>query len=244
LGAACGLDRLCAAASDRRARVRALAPGLLLVLGFGAALWLSLASGWLERELALAARPWGWFWLYGVSLDHFADLGRALAYFGAGAALLGAAVWWAGSPFGPALRLAIPTLAAVDLAFAVANPFVHPARAAGSAGSGAACYQAAAAITGEFGRHLSFRLLDSYGILDKDGERFGTYSATHYEPLVTLRHAAFFAALQAGGTPLVESPWNERSAFMGFLNAVPTAERPPPPRTQRPAGALRAGGEL
>ena len=37
---------------------------------------------------------------------------------------------------------------------------------------------------------------------DKDGELYGTFSATHYDPLVTKRHSAYFAALQHAAPPL------------------------------------------
>jgi hypothetical protein len=62
-------------------------------------------------------------------------------------------------------------------------------------------------------------------VKEKDGELFGTHSATHYDPLVTRRHSVFFGLLQEGGTPIVETPWNESSAFMGMILRGPAPER-------------------
>ena len=122
-------------------------------------------------------------------------------------------------------RAAVVVLAAADLGFAFQSPFLHPARDAAPAFAGRDCYARAADVLGSHGRHLSLSLPDSYAIKDKDGELHGTFSATHYEPLVTRRHALYFAALQSGGAPRYASPWNETSPFMGFLTAVPTPER-------------------
>jgi hypothetical protein len=68
-------------------------------------------------------------------------------------------------------------------------------------------------------------LPDSFALKDKDGELFGHPSVTHYDPLVTRRHAAYFAALQEDGVPMDRSPWVERAPFMGFLTAYPSSER-------------------
>jgi len=225
LVAASGFDRIFAAEGSHARRLRALWPRMVLVLCFGLGLLLALRSGWLESEVHMAARPWGWFSFYGVTLDHFASMDHALAYFVAAVVLLALGVWCAGGKKSRAIKLAILVLAAADLGFALENRFVHPARDPTPALAAARCYDKARLITGEFGRHLTLRLPGSFWLKDKDGEIFSTYSATHYEPLVTRRHSAFFSALQEGGTPITVSPWDQRSLFMGFLTTFPTPER-------------------
>jgi hypothetical protein len=223
LGAASGFDRLLPSPAPRD-RLRALTPALVAATVLAAALGWALASGWLARGLALAAHPWGWFWMYGLSPAHFDGLGRAGIHLAAAAALLALAAWRAGRRGGQVARAAVVVLAAAELAFAFQSPFLHPARDAAPAFAGGDCYARAAELLGSDGRHLSLSLPDSYAIKDKDGEIFGTFSATHYDPLVTRRHALYFAALQSGGAARYPSPWNQTSPFMGFLTAVPTPE--------------------
>jgi len=224
LGAARGFDRLLPSPAPP-ARLRALAPALAAAAVLAAALGWVLASGWLARGLAAADHPWGWFWMYGLSSAHFDGVGRAGIHLAAAAAVLALAAWRAGRRGGRVARAAVVVLATADLAFAFESPFLHPAREAAPAYAGRDCYARAAEVLGSDGRHLSLSLPDSYALKDKDGELHGTFSATHYDPLVTRRHALYFAALQAGGTPRVASPWNQTSPFMGFLTAVPTPER-------------------
>ena len=225
LGAASGFDRIFAANGSYAKRLRSLWPGMLLVLSLGFGLVLALGSGWLESKVYLAARPWGWLSFYGVTLDHFASMNYAIGYFVAAALLLALAVWCAGGRKANALKLLILVLAAADFGLALENRFLHPARDPSPALAAAPCYDKVRPIAGEFGRHLTLRLPASFWLKDKDGEIFSTYSATHYEPLVTRRHSAFFSALQEGGTPIMVSPWNERSLFMGFLDRFPAQER-------------------
>jgi len=224
LGAARGFDRLLPSPAPP-ARLRALAPALVAAAVLAAGLGWAIASGWLARGLEAAAHPWGWFWMYGLRPSHFDGVGRAGIHLVAAAAVLALAAWRAGRRGGRLARAAVVVLAAADLAFAFENPFLHPARDAAPAFAGRDCYARAAEVLGSDGRHLSLSLPDSYAIKDKDGELHGSFSATHYEPLVTRRHALYFAALQAGGTPRYASPWNQTSPFMGFLTAVPTPER-------------------
>jgi hypothetical protein len=224
LGAARGFDRVLPLRATP-SRLRALAPALAGALLLAAALGGALASGWLARGLAAAAHPWGWFWMYGLSPAHFDHIGRAGIHLAAAALALALAAWRSGRRGGSAARAVVVVLAALDLGFAFESPFLHPARDASPAFAGRDCYARAAEVLGDDGRHLSLSLPDSYALKDKDGELHGTFSATHYEPLVTRRHALYFAALQAGAAPRYPSPWNEASPFMGFLTAVPTPER-------------------
>jgi hypothetical protein len=225
LGAARGFDRLLPAPAPAD-RLRALTPALVAAAALAAGLGWAIASGWLARGLAGAAHPWGWFWMYGLSPAHFAGLlPHAGIHLAAAAGVLALAAWRAGRSGGRAARAAVVALAAAELAYAFESPFLHPSRDAAPAFAGAGCYASAAEILGSHGRHLSLSLPDSYALKDKDGELHGGFSATHYEPLVTRRHALYFAALQAGGAPRYASPWNEASPFMGFLTAVPTPER-------------------
>jgi hypothetical protein len=224
LGAARGFDRLLPAAAPG-ARARAFTPAMVAALGLAVGLGLALSSGWLARGLAAAARPWGWFWLYGVSLEHFAGLPWAGAHLVAALAVLGLAAWRAGGRGERAARWAVVALAAVELAFAFEGPFLHPARAAEPAFGGRDCYAQAAPLLGAHGRHLTLSLPDSFALKDKDGELYGSYSATHYDPLVTRRQAAYFAALEAGGAPRYPSAWNQTGPFMGFLTSVPRPDR-------------------
>jgi hypothetical protein len=226
LGAARGFDRLLPSPPPA-ARLRAFAPVLAAAGVLGAALAFALASGWLARGLAAADRPWGWFWMYGLSAAHFDGIPRAWLHLLGALALLALAAWRAGRGGGQAARAAVVALAAAELGYAFESPFLHPARDATPAFAGRECYQRAAPLLGEHGRHLSLSLPDSYALKDKDGELYGGFGATHYDPLVTRRHALYFAALQAGGTPRYSTPWNQASPFMGFLTAVPTPPRQP-----------------
>jgi hypothetical protein len=197
-----------------------------VLLGLGIALALVLDSQWFEAGLASAARPWGWFASYDYPPEHFAVIGRALAYFVAATGLLAIGAWRAGAREGTVLRIAVLLFATADLGFALRNPFLHPARDDTPALAGASCYARAAQFAGPFGRHLSFRSPKSYALKDKDGELFSRFSATHYDPLVTRRQAAYFAVLQEGGSPfLPENPWTKRSLFMGFLTGTPSGDR-------------------
>jgi hypothetical protein len=225
LVAASGLDRVIEVRGNLRARIRPLAPRFIAVLALGLALFLALDSLWLEAGLENAARPWGWFAYYGLAHDHFAAIDRAIAYFAAATALLVAFAWRVHARGGRALQVAVLLFAAADLGFALKNAFLHPAREPAPALAGSSCYEEVPAIAGEFGRHLSFRLPQSHALKDKDGELYSRYSATHYDPLVTRRHAAYFEALQEGGTPFFRSPWTHRSLFMGFLSGTPPPER-------------------
>ena len=224
LGAARGFDRLLPSPPPA-ARWRALAPALAAAAVLGAALAAALATGWLARGLAAADHPWGWFWMYGLSAADFDGIGRAFLHLLGALAVLALAAWRAGRSGGPLARAAVAMLAAAELAFAFESRFLHPARDAAPAFAGRDCYARAAGLLGEHGRHLSLSLPDSYALKDKDGELHGSFSATHYDPLVTRRHALYFAALQAGGAPRHPSPWNEASPFMGFLTSVPTPEK-------------------
>ncbi len=224
--AARGLDALlpgAGAAAPRRSLARcALAPGLFA--GTFAAL---VASGALAAGLAAAARPWGWAFFHGVAPPAPAALGWALAW-GAGAALLlGLAAARARRAPARALPAALVALAAAELAFGLESPLLRPGRLPGHAGSAAPCYQQLRALAPAPARHLTLRLPDSHALKDKDGELFGTYAATHYDPLVTRRQAAYFAALEAGGAPLRPGALEDPSPFMGFLRRVPTPERAP-----------------
>ncbi len=224
LGAARGFDRLLPRPAPRDG-LRALCPGLVAAALLAGALGLALASGWLAQGLTAAARPWGWFWLYGQSLENFDGIANALVHLAAATAALALAAWRAGRRGGGLARAAGVVLAALDLGHAFESPFLPPARDARPAFAGRDCYERAAELLAGQGRHLSLSLADSFAIKDKDGELFGTYSATHYDPLVTRRQALYFAALQAGGTPRHASPWNRTGPFMGFLTALPTPER-------------------
>lgn len=225
LVAASGLDRLIGARGDLRARVRPLAPRFIALLALGLALFFALDSRWLEAGLENAGRPWGWFAVYGFGRDHFAAIDRAITYFAAATALLAAFAWRVHARGGRALQVAVLLFAAADLGFALQNAFRHPARESAPALAGASCYAKVPAIAGALGRHLSFRLPKSYALKDKDGELFSRYSATHYDPLVTRRQAAYFTALQEGSKPFHQSPWTQRSLFMGFLSGTPVPER-------------------
>jgi hypothetical protein len=197
-----------------------------VVLGLGITLAFVLDSQWFEAGLASAARPWGWFASYDYPPEHFAVVGRAIAYFVAATGLLAICAWRAGAREGAILRIAVLLFATADLGFALRNPFLHPARDDAPALAGASCYARVAEFAGPFGRHLSFRSPNSHALKDKDGELFSRFSATHYDPLVTRRQAAYFAALQEGGTPFISAnPWAKRSLFMGFLTGTPSGDR-------------------
>jgi hypothetical protein len=226
LGAARGFDRLLPTPAPP-ARLRALFPALAAAALLGAALGWAIASGWLARGLAAADRPWGWFWMYGLRASHFDSVGLAGIHLLVALAVLALAAWRAGRSGGGLARAGVVTLAAAELAWAFESPFLHPARDASPALAGRDCYAQAAGLLGEHGGHLSLSLPDSFALKDKDGELYGSYSSTHYDPLVTRRQALYFAALQAGGTPRYATPWNQASPFMGFLTAVPTPERRP-----------------
>jgi hypothetical protein len=220
-----GFALVAAGGFDRVFHGRRRAASLLRVLVLGAAVLALVDSSWVAAGLRRAAAPWGWFMFYGFDAGHFAALGWARWYFLATATLVAVALWRARSPGARAVRAGLPLLAAADLGFAFANGALHPARDATPAVAAAACYERAAQIVGPYGRHLTFRTRNAWALKDKDGELFGTYGATHYEPLVTHRHALYFAALQEGGTDIVRTPWNERSPFMGFLTRIPAPER-------------------
>jgi hypothetical protein len=224
LGAARGFDRLLPSPPPTD-RLRTLAPGVIAAAVLGALLAWTLASGWLARGLAAADRAWGWFWMYGQGAAHFAAVEQGFLHLLGALALLAFAAWRAGRSGDRLARAAIVAAAAAELAYAFESPFLHPARDASPAFAGRECYERAAPLLGADGRHLSLSLPDSYALKDKDGELYGSFSATHYDPLVTRRHALYFAALQAGGAPRHPSPWNEASPFMGFLTSVPTPER-------------------
>jgi hypothetical protein len=146
-------------------------------------------------------------------------------YAGAGCGLLAASAWLAGTRAARPLQLVLLLAAAADLIHALESPALHPARSTEPAVTGAACHRLAAQIAGPLGRHLSLRFIGSYALKEKDGELFSIQSVTHYEPLVTRRHALYFAALQQGGVPMSSGPWNPRAPFMGFLTAYPAADR-------------------
>jgi hypothetical protein len=225
LVAASGLDRLIEVRGDLRARVRPLAPRFIALLALGLALFFALDSRWLEAGLESAAKGWSWFASYGFERDHFAAIDRAIAYFAAATALLAAFAWRVHARGGRALQVAVLLFAAADLGFAQRNAFLHPAHDSSPAQAGASCYAEVPAIAGPLGRHLSFRLPGIHALKDKDGELFSRYSATHYDPLVTQRQAAYFAALEEGSRPFWQTPWTERSLFMGFLSGTPAPDR-------------------
>lgn len=223
--AARGLDRVFARAGPTRERLRRLAPRFALVAGAGLGLGAALASGWLRAALERAAAPWGWFTFYGIELAHFAELERSLVYAGASLALLVLVAACASTRARVALALSTLALAAADLAVAQRSRALHPAADATPALVAAPCYERVPELAGELGRHLAFRMYGSFGLKDKDGELFQRFSATHYDPLVSARHAAFFGAVQEGGTPILLHPWPERSRSMGFLDRIPSPER-------------------
>jgi hypothetical protein len=225
LTAAAGLDRLLDPSTDFRARLRALAPRCALLIAAGLLLPIALGSEWLQAGLTSAAEPWGWFAFYGFEKEQFAAIDRAVGYFAAASALVALAAWRSGAPGARALGVALLLFAVADLGFAQRNRFLHPAADAGPAHAGADCYRKVAELAGPHGRHLGFRLPRSHAIKDKDGELYRLFSATHYDPLVTKRHAAWFEALQEGGTPFFQSPWTARSLFMGFLSGTPAPDR-------------------
>ncbi len=226
LVAAGGLDQLLRIRGDLHQRLRALAPRGAVVVLLGLAVALVVESSWLEAGLAKAAEPWGWFTLYGLPRDHFVGIRWTLVYCGAAVSVLALAVSLNHTRWSRAPWIAILALAAADLGFALHNPFLHPANSPAPAQASSSCYEQVPAIAGELGRHLSFRLRGSaHALKDKDGELFARYSATHYEPLVTRRHVAYFAALQEGGSRFSQSPWSQRSLFMGFLLGAPAWDR-------------------
>jgi hypothetical protein len=223
--AAGGFERVFRTRVAPHAHLRSLAPRFALLLGVGIALLVVLHTGWLAAELGQTAQPWGWFTFYGIGLEHFASIGRSVAYCVGAISLLATAAWRGGGRGTALLKLAIPFLAAVDLCYALESRSLHPARDSSPALAAASCYEMVPRFGGELGRHLSFRLPFSYALKDKDGELFARYSASHYDPLVTHRQTAFFEALQEGGTPITVSPWSRRSSFMGFLSRFPAPER-------------------
>jgi hypothetical protein len=64
---------------------------------------------------------------------------------------------------------------------------------------------------------------DSHALDDKLGELFGIPSATHYDPLVSERHALYFAALE--GRAAAADASRPRTPFTGALERVPPPER-------------------
>ncbi|MCH2170884.1 YfhO family protein [Myxococcota bacterium] len=223
VGAGCGLDAVLKRRDQGTPTLRQsltwLAGPLILAVLLA---WL-LVTGSLQQALEASRTSWGWFWYYGFGPDHFATLPRALGQLLLSIGVLGAAAWAAGAGYRRTAGIGVVVLAAADLGYALVNPLLHPARTAAPALAGAGCYRLVESLTPPLGRHLSLRLLDSYAIKDKDGQVFGTYSATHYDPLVTHRHGLYFDALQQDGPPLTPGPVDD--VFMGFLRRVPTPER-------------------
>ncbi len=217
-----GLDRLF---ERRDARASPPVVGVLAVGAFAAFIGVGAVTKWLRAGVEHTARPWGWFVFYGLRMEHFGGLGMAAAY---GAGTLGAivvALVMARRCGAARMKVLLVSLAAADLLFAFKSISPHPETSIAQAVSARGCYQKLEPLLRDHGRHLSLRLSDSYAVKEKDGELFGTQSATHYDPLVTRRHAVFFGLLQEGGTPIVETPWNESSAFMGTLLRGPAPER-------------------
>ncbi len=217
-----GLDRLF---ERRDSRASPPIVGILAVGAFCAFIGVGAVTKWLRAGVELTARPWGWFAFYGLRIEHFGGLGMASAY---GAGALGAivvALVMARRCGTDRMKVLLVSLAAVDLLFAFKSISPHPETSVAQASSASGCYQKLEPLLRDHGRHLSLRLSDSYAVKEKDGELFGTHSATHYDPLVTRRHAVFFGLLQEGGTPIVETPWNDSSAFMGTLHRGPAPER-------------------
>jgi hypothetical protein len=195
------------------------------LLALGVVVLLAVDGRWVAAGLRAAAEPWSWFTFYGFEKGHFEGLRLARWYLAGVVLVVAAGIWRGGSTDGRALRAMVVVLTAADLTWALASRVLHPARDASPAASALPCYAQAAAVAGPTGRHLSVRTRGSWALKDKDGELFGRFAVTHYDPLVTRRHAAYFEALQEGGAAIVETPWNARSRFMGFLTRYPTAER-------------------
>jgi hypothetical protein len=217
-----GLDRLFERGDGRAFRPIA---GILLVGAFCAFIGVGAVTNWLRAGVEHTARPWGWFVFYGLQMEHFGRFRMAAAY---GAAALGTIVVasvMARRRGTDRMKMLLVLLAAGDLLFAFRSISPHPETSVTQALSASGCYRKVEPLLREHGRHLSLRLSDSYAVKEKDGELFGTPGATHYDPLVTKRHAVFFGLLQEGGTPIVETPWNDSSAFMGMLLRGPAPER-------------------
>ena len=223
IGASCGFDTLLERARHDAAAIRDLAKRALLPGAAVIALAVAIASGWLDEAAAATNLPWGWFWFYELAPDHFSHLGVAIVYAILAAAALAGAGVAARRGRRQAAALALLLLTLVDLAVAQDNPLMHPSSDPEPVFAGRECYAAAAPLLGAHGRHLSFGLRDSYGIKDKDGQLYGTYSATHYDPLVTQRHVLYFNALQFLGRQLGPVPRDD--VFMGFLARAPRADR-------------------
>jgi hypothetical protein len=217
-----GLDRLF---ERRDSRAPAPIAGILTVGAFSAFIGVGAVTKWLRAGVEHTAQPWGWLLFYGLQMEHFGGL-RMAAVYGAGAFVAIVVAFALSRRFGAdRMKALLVSLAAMDLLFAFKSISPHPEHSIAQATSAAGCYQKLEPLLHDYGRHLSLRLSGSYAVKEKDGELFGTYSATHYDPLVTKRHAVFFGLLQEGGMPIVESPWNESSAFMGMLLRGPAAER-------------------
>lgn len=225
LVAAAGFDRVLDADGDRRGRLRALAPRFAVLVVIGFALPFVVRSEFIADGITAAAEPWRWFAFYGFPKHQFASIVLAPLCFIAALALIAATAWRSGKVGGHALAAAVLAAAAVDLGLAQQNRFLHPASTPEPGLAAGACYARVRELAGPLGRHLAFRIPNSYALKDKDGELFGRHSASHYDPLVTNRHAAYFDALQAGGVPFSNSPWNDRSLFMGFLSGTPAPDR-------------------
>lgn len=224
LVAAKGFDRVREAPFEGGFMASSLRPRLVVSLVLLAALPFVLTSDWLAAGLAHAAVPWRWFTFYGFDQDHFVARTWAVAYFVA--ALVAVLSISATSKGGARHRVVagVVVLAVCDLAFAQQSRFLHPAADSTPAVSSAQCYERVEQLAGRYGRHYSFRVIGIYGLKDKDGELFGRYSVSHYDPLVTTRQARYFEAIERGGARLDESAWGERSLFMGFLTHAPTVE--------------------
>lgn len=219
-----GLDRLL---GRRHGRTTVPLAGLAAAAAFVVAIGTGAATGFWKAEVARTARPWGWLPFYGLTLEHFAGFGMAAAAGIAALVLLVAAAAWSRRLAAAPAGALIVILAAADLLHAFRSATPHPEAGVSQAFSAADCYRRLEGPLGPFGRHLSLRLPDSYALKEKDGELFGTFSATHYDPLVTRRHALFFGLLQDGARFIVDSPWNETSAFMGMLSRGIAPERLP-----------------
>jgi len=217
LGAARGLDLCLARDPDATALRRGrIAAGLL-----AAALLAALGSGWLAASLArLWQDDWGWTWFHGFEPRHF----RNLPWTAAGLALAAIALALArrSAPRIPAAALALLAVSALDLVTALRSPWLHPLHAPELARSGAPCLERARAFSGEYDRFLALRLPDSHALVDKAGELFERFSATHYDPLVTRRHALYFGLLEGAQPAAQTSP---RTPFTGALTRLPAPEQ-------------------
>jgi hypothetical protein len=222
LGAARGFDLLFARSDPELARERRRALGLAAISGL--ALAAALASGALASALrGLWDADWGWTWFHGFEADHFRALASTALALVATAALFAACA--RSRAAAPRLRIALLAIAALDLWRALASPFTHPLRAPRLALAGEPCLERARASLGDGGRVLALRLPDSHAIEDKLGQLFGVASATHYDPLVTRRHALFFETLEGAAARF--GPGSPATPFTGALTRIPPPARRP-----------------